>query len=157
MNYRRCFLSFLVLAISILLIYGQVFAQTDNDWRVKFDAVSGSTQSLDQYAGVKASAADGWDINDQAAPPAPFPPYVQFVFPHFDWGTYSDNYVEDYRSQIDPGSSKSWEVNISSSGLSQDITITWNLSNAPSNYTFTLNGQDMRVVSQIVIPRPGVQ
>ncbi|MFQ6131626.1 MAG: S8 family serine peptidase [Armatimonadota bacterium] len=105
------------------------------DWRVRLSAQAGGDRDPMNYVGVSAAASEGYDILDVPEPP-PGTPSVNLYIPHTDWGQErSGQYAQDIRAA---GGVNRWEFEVAAVEANQQITLSWDLSEAPKDVQFVL-------------------
>lgn len=102
-------------------------AATAGRWQVDIQAHSASGLDATGTLGVDPDSGDVYDGNDRAQPPrAPEGGYLEVVFPHTDWGRFTDRYRSDVRG---PKNFQRWVMEVSSS-RNEEIQLSWPQLNA---------------------------
>jgi hypothetical protein len=119
------------------------------DWQAEIIIQSGDASNR-LVLGADSTATDGYDVIWDTY--ALMGGNIQAYFPHPEWGIAHQEFQRDIRAHSS-GSDKEWSMTVSSTLISANFTITWNLASIPQDYSIVLiddsNGQqtDMRSVS----------
>jgi uncharacterized membrane protein len=183
------FLAFSIAIIVVSLLQYHVLAAPSQSYDIQLEqrdfigllpaqswdaSVTATFSGLGDYAvfGVSPDASSGFDNNDiPVPPPPPGSPYLQVYF------YYPGQTPDELRySRLAPDNSLEWPLRIECAGNTDNITLTWNVENIPSdysvllyqgenliadmrakyNYTFSASSgyYDFNIVSQISPPGP---
>jgi len=104
------------------------------EWQIQLKAQSENLEDIFNFAGVRGTANDGWDILDSAEPPA-IDDYVSIYFDHSDWEKYAGPYTSDFREPYAEGYVFEFTVQTS---LSDQIKITFEPQNLPQNFDWII-------------------
>lgn len=124
-----------VLAILILFsisLENNIFAAPD--WQVKLKVQSGNAYN-NLILGTDSTATDGYDnIWDTYAL---LGGNLQAYFPHPEWNMAHTKFQRDIRAHA-PGQTIEWQMTVEYTQTGSTFTISWDLSNLPSNYPIIL-------------------
>lgn len=116
---------------------GPDYLRLRNGWEVPLEAVIDGATPARVRLGLDSSAQDGFDTRDVDMPPAVGGRGgLRLAIAHNDWGTNSGYYLRDIRGAAARGGS--WYVESACEDANQDVTLRWNLRQAPADVQFTL-------------------
>jgi len=109
------------------------------DWKVDISATAGATTTKITL-GTHSAASDVYDLlhdapafNGSSASGAP--PEVLLYFDHTDWGVSDTQFWFDIKA---PGRQKQWDFKTSSPLTNSSLTLEWDISALPNDYTLIL-------------------
>jgi hypothetical protein len=101
------------------------------DWSIDITASCQEARDVDNIAGVKTDAQEGWDEFDRPEPPQ-IGEYVSVKFPHQEWEKISKSYCVDVRPSITEGETWDFEVE---TNIADEVNISFGkVDEVPDNF-----------------------
>ncbi len=94
------------------------------EWHIRIAARAGNLHDLDNFAGVRSGARDGFDPFEMAEPPV-IGEYLQVAFPKPEWQQPAALFSTDFRGEN--ASDLSWEFSLRSSQPGKPVQLTFDL------------------------------
>lgn len=96
----------------------------EEEWLFKLSVETKGAKDLDNFAGVRRDAKDGWDLRDRLEPP-PVGNGIALYFEHTDWKRHSGILAADIRKAGERG--YVWEFIVKTLFSKQSVGIHWSL------------------------------
>ncbi len=104
---------------------GVLHELADGEWILKLSAQTPDAKDLDNFFGVRASAAETWDGMDRVEPP-PIGDYVSLYATHADWSENPGAYAADIRRPGAPG--YVWDLTLETRLAGRTVDLSWSVS-----------------------------
>jgi hypothetical protein len=105
---------------------GRILAPlAEGEWLFKISAEADQAKDPENYAGVRHSASDGWDVWDRSEPPSLGDESVQLSFDNSGWKNQAGEYAADIRSADKNG--HAWSFFVETRLEEKDASLAWTL------------------------------
>jgi hypothetical protein len=98
-------------------------AAAEGEWLFRISARADRAWDAENYAGVRNSASDEWDVWDRPEPPSLGDEGVMLSFDHGDWKKQSGAYAADIRSTCQNG--QSWSFFVETRLQEKEASLSW--------------------------------